>query len=248
MRLTSMPVATRVLLGLAVVSLGLLGWTLLGPRPAPAVVATSAGSAFPAYPAAAMQVRSALNDADPAWARPLFFRDRKPRSVDLGGPGDANGSGASSFDAVLTGLVRSAELNAASLQKPGQQQPVRVRLGQQVPDAPGWRLVELTAKTARFQSGSDEKILKLEVPRPDGLPPPPVPAADPVPAATAAPMTGSPPVAKNPAQPPADATAVPQPIGAQGTPAQQQQVEAVRQRIEAARKAQQQQSSSSARH
>ncbi len=246
MRFASAPIATRVLLGLAVASLGVLGWTLLGPRPAPAVVATSAASAFPAYPATPAQARNALNDADPAWARPLFFRDRKPRSVDLGGPGDAGGAGASSFDAALTGIVRSAELSAASLQKPGQQQPVRVRLGQEVPDAPGWRLVELTAKTARFQSGSEEKILKLEVPRPDGMPPPAM--ADQVP--TAPPMGASPPpAAKNPAQPAADANAVPpQPIGAQGTPAQQQQVEAVRQRIEAARKAQQQQSSSSARH
>lgn len=240
---TSAPITTRTLLGLAIASLGLLGWTLLGPSAAPAVTVTSSSAALPAYPANTAQVAvSAVNDADPAWARPIFFRDRKPHAVELGGAGDANGAGASAFDATLTGIVRSAVLNAASLQKGGQPQPIRVRLGQEVPDAPGWRLVELTAKTARFQSGSEEKILKLEVARPDGLPPPPM---GPEPAPAAAPMSGSP-LPKNSPQPP-DANPAPQPVGAQGTPAQQQQVEAVRQRIEAARRAQQQ-SSSSAKH
>ncbi len=247
MRFTSTPVVTRILLGLATVSLGLLGWTLLGPRAVPAATATSASTTFPTYPTGVAQSAAAINDADPAWARPLFFRDRKPHTVDLGGQGDANGAVANSFDATLTGIVRSAALSAASLQKAGQQQPVRVRLGQEVPGASGWRLIELTAKTARFQSGSDEKILKLEVPRPDGMPSPQTPAADPP--AAAPPMAGSaPPAAKNPAQPAAEANPPPAPpITAQGTPAQLQQIEAVRQRIEAARKAQQQ-PSSSARH
>jgi hypothetical protein len=246
MRFTSAPIVTRMLLGLAAVSVGLLGWTLLGPRAVPAAAGAPASTTFPVYPAGVAQASNAINDADPAWARPLFFRDRKPHTADLGGPGDANGATASSFDGTLTGIVRSSTLSAASLQKAGQQQSVRVRLGQEVPDAPGWRLVELTAKTARFQSGSDEKILKLEVPRPDGMPPPQTPAADPP--AAAPPMTGSPPpAAKNPAQPAPGANAPPAPITAQGTPTQLQQIEAVRQRIEAARKAQQQ-PSSSAKH
>ena len=249
------PFSTRILSAVAVASVAVLGWTLLGPRALPAPAATSAATTFPVYPVASTQELRTVNAANPAWAQPLFFRDRKPRMASLGDSGDGSGAAAVSFDATLTGIIRSATLNAASLQRAGQPQPVRVRLGQEVPDAAGWRLVELTAKTARFQSGSDEKILKLEVPRPDGLPPP-MPMPEPLPVTanpTAAGQRNEAPAANagsgndasrnagaKPAPPPAANTSPEQPPQPIASPNQQQQIEAVRQRIEAARKAQRQ--------
>lgn len=249
MRIAAMPMSTRVLLGVSVASVALLGWAMAGGRGLPAATAVATASPLPVSPVAApIGDIPSPNAADRAWSQPVFFRDRKPHVAELGGSGDANQAVVPGFDATLTGIVRSADLSMAFLKKTGQSQPIHVRLGQQVPDASGWRLVELTARTARFQSGSDEKILKLDVRRPDESAPPP-PAVTPVSApprtdttaATDGSTAGGAPKASAPNNN-VDTPPVPPPALTH-----QQQIDAVRQRIEAARKAQHQ-SDSPAKH
>ncbi|PNS09843.1 hypothetical protein Lysil_1472 [Lysobacter silvestris] len=242
MSLRILPLPTLALLGLSAASLGFLGWILLpGARSLPLAAAAPQPSVLSAYAVGRMLPVASVSVADPAWSHPLFFRDRKPHVASLMDTGSV--PQIATFDATLTGIIRSNTLNMASLQCTGASQPTRVRLGQEVPDAPGWRLVALTTRTARFRSGDDEKVLKLEVARLDGPAPPPSPAATTVPpvvANTSGQSTGGsekqqsvpPPLVTN-SMPPPKPTAL----------TQQQQVDAVRQRVDAARKAMHQPSS-----
>ena len=229
-----MPVSTRLWSAAVVAAAAFCGWALLWPAPAQDGVDAGAGT-LPVYPQVSAPPMQAPNPADAAWARPLFFNDRNPRVASVGDESGISGDSANGFMATLTGIVRSPGLELATL-SPGQGggKPLRVRLGNEVETQPGWRLVALGPRTATFRNGEQEQVLKLEARNALNAPPP-----------AAAPMQGSEPRA--PAPPPATpgitgqaGAAAPVPpnpaTDAAETPEQRQQVEAIRQRIQARRR------------
>ncbi len=237
---SSMPISTRLWGAGLLIATVFLGWAFFWPVTAPALDEATR-PALPVYAMHAVTPAAAPNTADPAWARPLYFNDRRPRTAVVGqGGGSAANQG---FDAVLTGIVRSPDLSLATL-SPANGKPVRVKLGDEVEGQPGWRLVNLSSRTATFRNGDREQVLRIEardvaigpaspVPPaslptapaeasrpPDQAPPPSVPGITGQ-ASTAKPVTSSAPAAT--ATAPANA-------------GQEQQIQAIRRRIEDARR------------
>ncbi|WP_109123491.1 general secretion pathway protein GspN [Dyella sp. C11] len=120
------------------------------------------------------------------WMQPLFSNDRKPAM-------HAASGGASIGDMQLTGIILTSPLHMALLRDKSGEHDVRVREGDTLPDG-SWRLVELKPRSAVFESSSGRTELQLpagapiDMPKPDGNPPPNAPppapgmAAAPVPA------------------------------------------------------------------
>lgn len=240
----AMPWSTRFWTAGLLLGLVFLAWALFWPAtssaPATASSASSAGQG--AAPMPAQQTR-APNAADPAWTRPLYFNDRRPRVAMLGpnGPGGA-GMPNQEFDAVLTGIVRSPHLYMATLLPMGGK-PARVRLGDEVEGKPGWRLVSLASRTATFRNGDRVQVLRLDAKNAAITPPaaamPPMPIEMPgqpneLPTAAAPPatpgITGQAPTAP----PVTSSSSTPQNTAPANT-TQAQQIEAIRRRIEARR-------------
>lgn len=183
-------------------------------------------------PAAARPDRiGPLSQYASAAARPLFTRDRRPRSFLATAPeSGADGAPTERLDFVLSGVLISPQVRLAVLQPSGGGDSQRVQVGQSPEGAAGWRLVDVQPRRAVFEGGSGQAVLEL---RTFGVAGPPAPmAADAANAAAAAaarrgrapvPNAVNPPVASDPQD-------------AQSTEAR---VEAIRRRIEA-RRAQQQ--------
>jgi general secretion pathway protein N len=191
-------------------------------------------------------------------SRPLFSENRQPQPFTI----DGNGQEAPSnpFDYILTSVLMTPAVQLAILRPPGDgTKPVRVKLGEAVESAPQWTLASLQPRQAVFRGPEGEKTMELRVfdgvgaivpirgvPNPNsGMPPPPPPMP---PGQQAVPIAeaGMPPPGAMPpgAMPqPADGGMVqPQPVpGAPPVPASadnvstQQQLEAIRKRIEARR-------------
>ena len=186
-----------------------------------------------------------LNEADSAWAHPLFFSDRKQHTVRIDtANGTANQAMGLPLDGVLTGIVISKSVGLASLQLVGKTHSTHVRLGEEVPDVGGWKLVGLTSKTAKFSLGTETRLFELDTKKVSG--PNLATALYPISQSTNIPSSinstadrasVTPRVGQPPSTPtaneliPADNVRVEQP-----TPDQGGQIETVRQRIEAARR------------
>lgn len=166
-------------------------------------------------------------------ARPLLQADRRPSAVTLASDG---GNADALKDLVLTSVLIAGPTRLALLQPAAGGEALRVRQGDAVPGSP-WRLVELEPRRAVFEGPSGRHELALRtfdgrgavVPR----------AAEPVAGA----MTGLPGAVPTPANSPA--TAMPAaapgaappgpPTPAADQPTQEEQIEAIRRRIEARR-------------
>ena len=236
----SMPISTRLWSVGLLIAAAFFGWALLWPAAAPESDPT-ARPALPAYAMRDVMPAAAPNAADPAWARPLYFNDRRPRIAVVGQ--GAAGAANQGFDAVLTGIVRAPNLQLATL-SPINGKPVRVKLGEEVEGQPGWRLVSLDSRTATFRNGDREQVLRMEVrdvATTPALPAPP--AALPVTPAEASRPPDQPPPPPVPgitgqasAVPPVTSSAPAAATTAPANEGQQQQIQAIRRRIEEARR------------
>ena len=213
--------------------LWLLGLTGMGSRISPLEPDASMVQPLP-EPAPAATARLGPASAYAAIStRPLLSPDRRPQPFSL----QSNGEGApaqETFDFVLTGVLVTPELRMAIIQPAGGGESVRLRVGQSPESAPSWRLVALSSRGAVFEGPGGEQSLELR--SYDGgadlrRPGPPMRVADPMADAdVAAPMQASPMPA-----PTEGAEAPPVMEDADGATTSQEQMEAIRKRIEARR-------------
>ncbi|TAA28713.1 general secretion pathway protein GspN [Pseudoxanthomonas winnipegensis] len=249
----------RTWLLLVVAGWALLAWLLalggMGSAIAPLADDPALAQRLPALPA---QVPERLGPADQYAAigqRPVFAPDRQPHPFFLEGQGEQAAN--TGFDYVLTSVMITPSLRLAILQKPGDGGPesaVRVRVGEAPAGAPAWHLTELEPRQAVFDGPEGQRTLALRVFDGQGGQPPtalttggrPPPAgmqaAQPPRAAPVSPAPSA--QAQNPARNAAQASA--SAADAAGTPAQQapaeapvtpeQQMQAIRERIEARRR------------
>lgn len=208
-------------------------------------------SLVPAMPAAASDSRLAthtLGEYGEATARPLFFSDRRPKPFSLQPGGEE--AAKNDFNYVLSSVLIAPGLRMAILQPADGGESVRLKLGEPSDRLPGWRLTEVTPRSATVASATETRSLELRVfdgrngQPPTVLPsvpggrsaaggaqatmpvPPPPPVANPT-------MNPPPAVAQSPPQAP-----VPASEASQNTPApspNEAQLQAIRQRIEARR-------------
>ncbi|MBW8312277.1 MAG: hypothetical protein K0M64_09615 [Rhizobium sp.] len=159
--------------------------------------------------------------------RPLLNADRRPAAVAAAGDSEAP------LDWVLSGVLLAGEFKAALLQSPDGSRSQRVRAGELV-EGTAWRLVALEPRRASFEGPQGRRELDLRVFDGRGVAKPSAaPASAPRAAdgrASAGPATTNPAPAAAPAATPAPAAPA-----AEGELSQEQQVEAIRRRIEARR-------------
>ena len=93
------------------------------------------------------------------WSRPLFSPDRTLRPFLIDAPAQAEEPVA--FDFLLTGVLRTPNLQMAMVRRKGQIESDRVRLGDELQSAPGWRLVELRPRAAVFAGNQGQRTLEL---------------------------------------------------------------------------------------
>ncbi len=165
--------------------------------------------------------------------RPLLSADRRPVPIT-----ESAGPEQEPFEAELTSVLLVGELKMAILQDRKDARSRRVRLGDLV-DGTAWRLVELQPRMAVFDGPEGRRELALRVFDGTGGAPPTVQSAPrsasaPAGAALVAGPASEPAVAPAPGQVTADSGSTPSaPTVAQVTP--EDQVEAIRRRIEARR-------------
>lgn len=222
---------------------GLAAWALLGWLLAVAGMGSRVGSpaddpallaALPSPgPAPAMVLGPVEQYAEIA-ARPLFAVDRRPHPFFLeGGDGEAQTEG---FDYVLTSVLITPGLKLAIIQPPDGSDSLRVKLDQTVDPQSAWRLVELDARSAVFEGPDGRRTLPLRVFEGVGREPSAGATGD---ARAATPATDGDVKPATPVAPRASAggeTAKPATDAAPATPAtEREQMDAIRQRIEARR-------------
>jgi len=184
--------------------------------------------------------------------RPLFYRDRRPQPFFIGGNPDEAARG---FDFVLSSVLITPRLRMAILQPTQGGESVRVREGGSPDSMPDWQLLEVQPRSASFIGPDGPRTLELRVfDGSGGAPPTALTAAPPVAAppmggraAARASMPGANPAAGSAALPmPADqpasmADAVDPDAANPGAPSNEpslsseEQMDAIRQRIEARR-------------
>ena len=227
--------AAAGLWALSVLVLALAG---LGSR-FPAPTATIAAPALPKITLTRTEPRlGAYANYMEVGQRPLLMPDRRP-----GITPSADGQGTSDLDVTLTSVMITSRLQVAILTDNKDASSRRVRMGETVAGS-NWRLVQLEPRRALLEGPTGQRELLLRVFDGKGgqAPTPSVVRAEPQPEAPApaAPADASQPQPPQPAQtaeqrvaetPPP--TARPEGTGAAVT--QEQQVEAIRRRIEARR-------------
>lgn len=157
--------------------------------------------------------------------RPLLIPSRRPAAVSEAGDQDAP------LDFTLTGVLLAGEFRAAMLQSPDGSRNERVREGELV-EGTSWRLVSLEPRAAVFQGPEGERRLDLRVYDGSGDPARSQTAAVPPPTQSAGRRGRGPDVASNPAASDAPGQA---PAKEAEAMSEEQQVEAIRRRIEARR-------------
>lgn len=225
----------------------------LGSRITPLPADPSLVQALPRLPPNAPERLGALDQYADVGARPLFSEDRRPKPFFLSGEEAA----APTFDLVLTSVLITPALELAIVQPAQGGEGLRVKVGDAPAGFPGWQLTELGPRRAVFDGPEGRRELELRVfdgaggqppTQMTGNPPTVPPAAAVMPPATPGgrttggnnaavtmPTVASPP---GPGQAPAP-VAMPAPSpspqpAASSTPAAStdEQMEAIRQRIE----------------
>ena len=177
-------------------------------------------------------------------ARPLFTDNRRPQPFTIDPMGEPAEAG-NDFDYVLTSVLRTPGVQLVILQPTGGGASVRVKLGEAPEAASAWTLQTVEARKAVFAGPQGERTLELRVfdgvggepptqvatvpPASAGTAPPPMIAAVPnanTPAMAVPPPPGAPPARE------AAANAGPVSDAAVQQQAAQDQVEAIRRRIE----------------
>ena len=240
MRVESLGPRTLLLATLAgwAVLVAILALAGLGSRITP--LADDPGSAprLPAVPKAAPERLGTLAQYAEFTARPPFYESRRPQPFYLTNEAEAQ---APSFDYVLTSVLITPGFRMAILQPSQGGEGIRIKQGEAASAAPQWTLVDLQPRAAVFEGPEGRRTLELRVfdgsggqpPSVSGTPPPvpvPVPVAPPTGGnAPAQPVAGG-----TPAVPPAKPAQTPPPAE-QPAMTTEQQMEAIRKRIEARR-------------
>ena len=198
--------------------------------------APEAGSAPPPLPKVSLTpTRSRLG----AWSnyaevgsRPLLNEGRKPSAVTA----LASDGGNADLDVTLTSVLITSRLKMAVLTDNKDASSKRVKLGEAV-EGSAWRLVSLEPRQAVLEGPSGQRVLPLRIyDGSSGEAPTPLASANGEPPAQPAPAPAEP--ARSPAPPPVAQNASPAAPVSRPEPenmTQEQQVEAIRQRIEARR-------------
>lgn len=214
----------------------------------PPVAAAVGERPLPAIPALAPPRLGELSDYAVIAQRPVFAEDRRPHPFVIGGT-----EGEQSTGLRLTGVLMTPQLQMATLTT-DQGRSLRLRLQGDAVD--GWRLLSLGARSATVEGPGGARTLDMQTFDGRGGEPPtvlrgghganaaPPPAGAPV-AVTVPPSAPAPP-APRPATPTASAAPTPVPAATPTTNAappapSEAQLNAIRERIEARRRALQQQ-------
>ncbi|GGJ99163.1 general secretion pathway protein GspN [Luteimonas terricola] len=92
--------------------------------------------------------------------RPLFTTDRRPQPFVIN-PEDE--SAPAEFEYVLTSVLRTPGLEVAIVQPSGGGESVRLKVGEAAEGAPGWHLVSLAPRSAVFDGPEGQRTLELRV-------------------------------------------------------------------------------------
>lgn len=179
-------------------------------------------------------------------ARPPFYDSRRPQPFFISGEGEAQ---APSFDFVLTSVLITPAFRMAIVQPAQGGEGIRIRQGEAASAAPQWTLVDLQPRSAVFEGPEGRRTLDLRVFNGSGGqaptvvgrgPAPVVPPAGPVPGNRVTGGNAGPRPA--PSEPVAVTPAAPEPPTATATEAPEspamsteEQMDAIRKRIEARR-------------
>ncbi|MGV8941773.1 MAG: hypothetical protein ACOH1P_09605 [Lysobacter sp.] len=149
---------------------GLVAWALVGWLLAVAGMGSRVGTLtddpalLVALPSSASAPAAVLGPAEQyaeIAARPLFAADRRPHPFFLeGGDEEARSEG---FDYVLTSVLITPWLKLAIIQPSDGTDSLRVKLDQSVDPQSAWRLVELDARSAVFEGPEGRRTLPLRV-------------------------------------------------------------------------------------
>lgn len=90
--------------------------------------------------------------------RPLFSADRRPEEVRLDVEEEVE-----TVALLVTSIVLTPQLQAALVRREGSDRSERVRVGEEVPGSPGWRLLSLQPRMAVFDGPDGEVDLALRV-------------------------------------------------------------------------------------
>lgn len=245
-------IGVRTWLLAAIAGWAILVWALaifgMGSDISPLSADAALAPSLPPAPSASRLASHNMNEYGEATTRPLFFSDRRPKPFSLQPGGDEPTQ--DEFNYVLSSVLIAPGLQMAILQSPeGGAEPIRLKLGEDSDKLPGWRLTELTPRSATVASATETRSLELRVfDGRNGQPPTAQPSAQRAAGAAQATMpvppppnpVPSPPMTPKP-QPARTATgdpAPPQPETEQSAapPASNEaQLQAIRQRIEARR-------------
>ena len=232
----------------------LLVWVLalfgLGGQIRPLPDDPSLVSALPKLPQQVPERLGPLAQYSEIAARPLLSQNRKPQAFFISG--QEGGEQPQTFDFVLTSVLITPQLQMAILQPTGGGEGVRLKIGDAPESAQGWRVSEIHPRSVVIEGPEGPRTLELRVF--DGLsgqPPSATPASpgsgapiQPPGPGTAAPPPGSPimatPTRPMPVPPAGNASPTPQPGGENAPQVEapmttEQQMEAIRKRIEARR-------------
>lgn len=249
MRIDSFGPRTWLLAALA--GWALLAWALalfgMGGQIRPLADDPSLVNALPKLPQQAPERLGPLAQYSEIAARPLLSQSRKPQPFFI--QGQEGGEQQQTFDFVLTSVLITPQLQMAILQPSQGGEGVRLKVGDAPESAQGWRVAEIHPRSVVIQGPDGPRTLELRVF--DGLSGQP-PSASPVspgsappvqPPATAVPPPSTSAVMATPSRPtpvPPAGTAGPTPPSGNQPQAEspmttEQQMEAIRQRIEARR-------------
>ena len=244
----------RIWLLAALAGWALLAWVLalfgMGGQIRPLADDPSLVNALPKLPQQTPERLGPLAQYSEIAARPLLSQSRKPQPFFI--QGQEGVEQPQTFDFVLTSVLITPRLQMAILQPTQGGEGVRLKIGDAPESAQGWRLAEIHPRSVVIEGPEGPRTLELRVF--DGLsgqPPSATPASpgsgapiQPPGPGTAAPPPGSPimatPTRPMPVPPAGNASPAPQPGGENAPQAEapmttEQQMEAIRKRIEARR-------------
>lgn len=206
----------------------------------PALLAT-----LPKLPAQAPERLGALSQYAEIAARPVFHPSRTPQPFFVSG--QEEGEQAQAFDFVLSSVLITPQLQLAILQPAQGGEGIRLKVGEAPDNAAGWRIAEIRPRSVVVQGPDGPRTLELRVfngvgGQPASAAPGATAAPVPMPGSStnsAPPMAGpSPATPVSPAKPGPSSGPVPTQPQSMPVPDAQttnQQMEAIRQRIEARR-------------
>ena len=131
----------------------------LGSRITPLPADPALVQALPRLPPSPPERLGALDQYADVGARPLFSEDRRPKPFFLSGEEAA----APTFDLVLTSVLITPSLQLAIVQPAQGGEGLRVKVGGSPAGFPGWQLAELGPRRAVFDGPEGRRELELRV-------------------------------------------------------------------------------------